>query len=138
MGSESLILLDTHVLIWLDQDDPVLGLIARQQADAALKGGRLAVSAISFWEIAMLVAKQRIVIELPLPTWRQDLLNLGLREIPVSGEIGIAAVQLDQLHGDPADRIIVATALLREATLMTADRKLLEWSGQLERYDARL
>jgi len=138
MGSESLILLDTHVLIWLDQDDPVLGLIARQQADAALKGGRLAVSAISFWEIAMLVAKQRIVIEVPLPTWRQDLLNLGLREIPVSGEIGIAAVQLDQLHGDPADRIIVATALLREATLMTADRKLLEWSGQLERYDARL
>ena len=86
----------------------------------------------------MLVAKQRIVIEVPLPTWRQDLLNLGLREIPVSGEIGIAAVQLDQLHGDPADRIIVATALLREATLMTADRKLLEWSGQLERYDARL
>ena len=138
MGSESLILLDTHVLIWLDQDDPALGLIACQQADAALKGGRLAVSAISFWEIAMLVAKQRIVIEVPLPTWRQDLLNLGLREIPVSGEIGIAAVQLDQLHGDPADRIIVATALLREATLMTADRKLLEWSGQLERYDARL
>jgi len=138
MGSESLILLDTHVLIWLDLDDPALGLIARQQADAALKGGRLAVSAISFWEIAMLVAKQRIVIEVPLPTWRQDLLNLGLREIPVSGEIGIAAVQLDQLHGDPADRIIVATALLREATLMTVDRKLLEWSGQLERYDARL
>ena len=138
MGSESLILLDTHVLIWLDLDDPALGLIARQQADAVLKGGRLAVSAISFWEIAMLVAKQRIVIEVPLPTWRPDLLNLGFREIPVSGEIGIAAVQLDQLHGDPADRIIVATALLREATLMTVDRKLLEWSGQLERYDARL
>jgi PIN domain nuclease of toxin-antitoxin system len=138
MGSESLILLDTHALIWLDQDDPALGPIARQQADVALKDGRLVVSAISFWEVAMLVAKQRIAIDVPLPAWRQDLLNLGLIESPVSGEIGIVAVQLDQLHGDPADRIITATALLRKATLMTADRKLLEWPGQLERYDARL
>jgi PIN domain nuclease of toxin-antitoxin system len=75
---------------------------------------------------------------MPLPTWRQDLLNLGLLEIPVSGEIGIAAVQLDQLPGDPADRIIGAAAVLQEAALMTADRKLLAWPGQLERYDARL
>jgi PIN domain nuclease of toxin-antitoxin system len=138
MGSESIILLDTHALIWLDQDDPMLGPIARQQADAALKGNRLAASAISFWEIAMLVAKQRIVIDVPLPIWRHDLLNLGLIEIPVSGEIGITSVQLDQLHGDPADRIIVATALFQSAVLMTADRKLLDWPGSLERYNARL
>lgn len=93
---------------------------------------------MSFWEVAMLVTKSRITIELPVATWRQDLLTLGLIEIPVSGEVGIAAVHLEHLHGDPADRLIVATALLQKATLITADRKLLEWPGQLERVDARL
>jgi len=86
----------------------------------------------------MLVAKGRITIEVPLATWRTDLLTLGLMEIPVDGEIGITAVQLEHLHGDPADRLIMATALSREALLITADRKLLEWPGQLERHDARL
>lgn len=86
----------------------------------------------------MLVVKGRITIDVPLAIWRTDLLALGLMEIPVDGEIGMTAVQLEQLHGDPADRIIVATALSREALLITADRKLLEWAGQVERHDARL
>lgn len=138
MGSRALILLDTHALIWLDQDNPTLGLVARQRAEAALKEQRLAVSAISFWEVAMLAVKGRIVMEIPVSAWRQDLLDLGLIEMPVTGEIGIAAVHLDHLHGDPADRIIVATALSRESVLVTADRNLLTWSGTLERLDARL
>ncbi len=138
MGSSTLILLDTHALIWLDQDDPALGPVARRRIDAALNDKAVAVSAISFWEVAMLVTKGRITMETPIPQWRQDLLTLGLIEIPVNGEIGIAAVHLEHLHGDPADRMIVATALLQKAVLMTADRKLLEWSGILERQDARL
>ena len=138
MGSGALILLDTHALIWLDQDDPALGPVTRQRLASALQARRLAVSAISFWEVAMLVAKGRITIEVPLATWRTDLLTLGLEEIPVGGEIGIAAVHLERLHGDPADRMIMATALLREAVLITADRKLLEWPGQLDRQNARL
>ncbi len=137
MGSRTLILLDTHALIWLDQDDPTLGPIARQRADAAWKTRALAVSAISFWEIALLVAKGRITMESSVAMWRQDLLTLGLIEIPVNGEISIAAVHLVDLHGDPADRMIVATALATEAVLLTADRRLLEWSGNLERHDAR-
>jgi PIN domain nuclease of toxin-antitoxin system len=52
--------------------------------------------------------------------------------------LGITAVYLEHLNSDPADRMIVATALLREAVLLTADRKLLEWSGKLDRQDARL
>jgi PIN domain nuclease of toxin-antitoxin system len=138
MGSKPLILLDTHALIWLDQDDPALGPVARQRADVGLKDKALAVSAISFWEVAMLVAKGRITMEVPIAAWRQDLLTLGLIEIPVTGEIGTTAVYLEHLHNDPADRMIVATALLREAILLTADRRLLGWSGKLERQDARL
>ena len=60
MGGWALILLDTHALIWLDQNEPTLGPVARQRADTALKDHCLTVSAISFWEIAMLVAKGRL------------------------------------------------------------------------------
>jgi PIN domain nuclease of toxin-antitoxin system len=88
VGGRTLILLDTHPLIWLDQDDPALGLVARQSINAALNDNCLTVSAISFWELAMLVAKGRIVMDLLLPAWRQDLLDLGLIEIPVDGEVG--------------------------------------------------
>lgn len=86
----------------------------------------------------MLVAKGTAIVIRPLATWRTDLLALGLMEIPVDGEIGMTAVHLEQLPGDPADRMIMATALLREALLITADRKLLEWPGQLDRHNARL
>jgi len=81
--------------------------VARQRADAALKDNCLAVSAISFWETAMFAAKGRIVMDLPLLVWRQDLLSLGLIEIPVDGDVGIAAVHLENLHSDPADRMII-------------------------------
>ena len=131
-----LLLLDTHAMIWLDQDHPSLGPEARARADLALQQGRLAVSAISFWEIAMHLVKGRITMALPPAAWRRDLLGLGLIEIPLDGEIGIASAQLD-LHGDPADRIIAATAQLKGAMLMTADRQLLQWNQALERCDAR-
>jgi len=131
-----LILLDTHALIWLDQDDPSLGAEARKRTDLALQQGRLAVSAISFWETAMLVTKGRVTMALPTSAWRRDLLGLGLLEIPIDGDIGIAAAQLD-LHGDPADRLIVATAQIKGAVLLTADQPLLQWDNALERFDAR-
>ncbi len=130
------VLLDTHALIWLDQDDRALGPQARKSVDAALQQGRLAVSAISFWETAMLIARGRVTMALPLAAWRRDLLGLGLVEIPVDGAIGIAAAQLD-LHGDPADRIIAATARMKGAVLLTADPPLLQWKNPLERCDAR-
>lgn len=73
---------------------------------------------------------------LPPTAWRRDLLGLGLLEISVDGEIGVAAAQLD-LHGDPADRLIVATAQIKGAVLLTADQPLLQWDSTLERCDAR-
>ena len=131
-----LILLDTHALIWLDQDDPSLGAEARKRADLAIQQGRLVVSAISFWETAMLVTKGRVTMALPTAAWRRDLLGLGLLEFPIDGDIGIVAAQLD-LHGDPADRLIVATAQIKGAALLTADQPLLQWDNALERFDAR-
>lgn len=67
--------------------------------------------------------------------WRRDLLARGLVEIPVSGVIGVRAGRLAGLPGDPADRLIVATAL-EGHDLLTADRRILDWSGQLNRLDA--
>lgn len=71
----------------------------------------------------MQVAKGRITMVRPPAVWRRDLLSLGLVELLVDGDIGIASAQLD-LHGDPADRIIAATAQMRGAVLPTADQQL--------------
>jgi PIN domain nuclease of toxin-antitoxin system len=133
-----LILLDTHALLWLDSGDRRLGSKARRATERALAAGDLAVSAITFWEVAMLILRRRISLAAPPTAWRSELLASGLVEIGVSGEIGIMAASLDDLPGDPADRLIAATAALNQATLLTADRDLLGWSGHLARQDASL
>ncbi len=138
MGGRRLILLDTHALIWLDQDHPALGPTARERADQAHRAAELAVSAITFWEIAMLAAKGRIVMNVPPPRWRLDLLRSGLVEIALDGQIGMAAAELRDIHSDPADRIIIASALANGAALLTADQRILDWPGKLDRLDARL
>ncbi len=138
MGSEPLILLDTHALVWLTEGDDRLGKKARKKLDEALINDSLAVSAISFWEIAMLSRKGRIDLHRPLDVWREALLESGLVEIPLSGEIGIVAASLDEFHGDPADRMIVATAMIDGATLVTADARILGWKGKLRTRDARV
>jgi PIN domain nuclease of toxin-antitoxin system len=132
-----LIILDTHVLIWLDAGLPELGDETAGKIDREFASGDVAVSAISFWETAMLVAKGRLVIAKPLLRWREDLLNAGLLELPVDGRLGIESADLPDFHGDPADRFIVASALNAEGTLVTADRKILAWSGPLNTLDAR-
>ncbi len=138
MGGGALILIDTHALIWLDQGDPALGSDSRKLADEALSEGLLAVSAISFWEIALLALKGRIAIDLDVERWRLDLIGTGLVELPLDGEIGVTAARLDDLHGDPADRFILATARANDAVLLTADKQLLDWPGRLARHDARV
>ena len=132
-----MILLDTHALLWLDQGLPRLGPGARRTADKASQEGRLAVSAVSFWEAAVLVERGRVELDKPTEVWRLELLRSGLIEVPLDGRIAITAIGLPGLHGDPADRFIAATAILNEARLITADRRLLNWSGPLECLDAR-
>ena len=130
-----MILLDTHVLVWLDQDSPKLGPKCRTAIDEALADDDLAVSAISLWEVAMLVAKQRLAIAIALSQWRRDLIAGGIRELPLDGRVGLLAADLE-LHRDPADRFVAATATINEATLATADQRLLTWQTNVEMLDA--
>jgi PIN domain nuclease of toxin-antitoxin system len=136
MGSDEVIVLDTHTLVWLDQGSERLGKTARQTIDQAFASEGLSVSAISFWEVAVLQSKGRIEMP-PLGKWRQELIDMGLIEFPVTGDIGIFSTELTNLHPDPADRLIIATALSLDATLLTADKRILKWGGTLERLDAR-
>ncbi len=84
----------------------------------------------------MLQEKGRINLLRDIGSWRTALMEDGLIEIPVDGEIGIRANRLENFHLDPADRIIVATALGGH-TLATADDRILGWDGSLARLDAR-
>jgi PIN domain nuclease of toxin-antitoxin system len=85
------ILLDTHTLIWLTEGHSQLGDSARHLADEALAHDDLWVSAVSFWETAMLHQRGRIRLVQPVEAWRRRLLDQGVREWPLTGEVGIAA-----------------------------------------------
>jgi PIN domain nuclease of toxin-antitoxin system len=128
------ILLDTHAAIWLVIDG--LGKQSQRIADKALADDRLAVSAFTFWELGMLIAKRRLRAVKSAGELRAKLLAAGIRELPLTGEIAILAAELENLNGDPADRIIAATAISHDATLMTADDNLLRWRHRLRRQNA--
>ncbi len=132
-----MILLDTHTLIWLDEGSQRLGKNSLSLIDKALKSGNLFVSTISFWEVAMLIEKNRLEMQIAADAWRQSLINNGLQEIVLTGDIAIRAAHLADFHGDPADRMIVATAIQSDASLCTADQQILSWQQNLTRVDAR-
>ncbi|MFM9970973.1 MAG: type II toxin-antitoxin system VapC family toxin [Burkholderiales bacterium] len=131
-----MILLDTHVLIWMNTNDRSLGGKCRREIEREWVRQEVAVSAISFWECAMLHLRGRITLPIEPLDWRRSLIVAGLQEFPVTGEIGILAADLTSLHNDPADRIIAATAIASHAKLLTADRQLLNWKHELRRVDA--
>ena len=131
-----MILLDTHVVVWLRTGDRRLGPHSLQEVETGLREASAAVSSISFWEAGMRAQKGRLDLGQHLDTWREELLQNGIVEIPVNGVIAARAALLTGMHGDPADRIIVATAL-EGHRLLTADTRILNWPGQLNRLDAR-
>ena len=131
------VLMDTHVVVWLMGRVQRLGRGARGLIDTAADADAALISAFSFWEVAMLVQSGRLLLAQPAASWRQRVLELGIQEVPVSGDIGILAAGLGDFPRDPADRIISATAILQGATLITADSSILAWNGDLTRYDAR-
>jgi PIN domain nuclease of toxin-antitoxin system len=122
------ILLDTHAVLWLRAGDVRLGNASREEIQRAWEEDELAVSSISFWEMAMLREKGRINYPEDVGLWWREQLMQGLVEIPVDGEIGIRACGLEDFHADPADSIIVATALGGHR-LVTSDERVLAWGG---------
>ena len=130
-----MILLDTHVVLWMRLGDARLGPNARLEIDRAWQSGEVGVSAISFWEVALLKEKGRIRFPEDVSHWRRELLEQGVAEVAVNGAIAIRAVGLADLHADPADRLIVATAL-EGHRLVTADERILGWAGPLSRVRA--
>ena len=131
-----MIVLDTHALYWMRLGSPKLGLHARQQIELAWSDDEVSVSAATFWELTMLVSKGRIQLPADVADWRREVLVTGVKELPIDGHIAIEARTLPNFRKDPADRFIVATCL-RGHRLVTADRKILDWPGQLDRIDAR-
>ena len=130
-----MIVLDTHVLLWLRSGDRRLGAGARSEIERAWRASEVCVSAISFWEVALLKVKGRIRFPEDVAQWRREQLEQGVIEVAVDGEIGIRAANLPDFVADPADRLIVATALGGHR-LVTADRRLVDWPGPLRRLDA--
>jgi PIN domain nuclease of toxin-antitoxin system len=132
-----MILLDTHALIWLDEGSHRIGKNALSLLDQSLQSKELFVSSISFWEVAMLIEKGRLEMQMSVDLWRQSLFDNGLQEIALTGDIAIRSALLQNFHGDPADRMIVATAIHSTATLCTADKEILLWGQNLLRFDAQ-
>jgi PIN domain nuclease of toxin-antitoxin system len=130
------VLLDTHAAIWLATAADSLGKRSRALIDAAVQDGTATVSAVSFWEIALLIERGRLKTALPAEELRSRLLQSGIAEVPLSGEIALLSTRL-ALHPDPADSFIAATAVSEGATLVTADDRLLKWKHAVKRQNAR-
>ena len=128
-----MIVLDTHALVWWVADPARIPAKARRQVErAAGQPGALAVSSISIWEVAMLVARRRLELTVSVETWLAALQALpSLTFVPIDNAIAVRAVALPAFpHKDPADRFIVATALEVGGALVTADRRLRNY-GQI-------
>jgi PIN domain nuclease of toxin-antitoxin system len=131
LGGPGVIVLDTHVLLWLDREDLALGPSRRERIRAAWGQGSVAVCATSFWEVPMRAARGRIEQRQSAESWRVDWLRADLEEIALDGAVAVAAAALADFHPDPADRLIAATATGRAANLIMADQALLRWPGPL-------
>ena len=146
IGSESegepSLLLDTHVLVWLMGGVQRLGPKARAAIHAAGQRQELLISAITPWEVALLVSKKRIEVYRDVLEWVRDALATpGASLAALEPEIAVASVRLPfDMHADPADRILVATARHLGASLVTADEALLEIAkdGHFKTMDASL
>lgn len=137
-----MILLDTQALVWLIEGNPRLAEKARrviEKARSEKDGARIA--AISIWETAMLVDKNRIALSRPVAEWFEAVLTApGFCLTGITVSIGADAGALPgDIHGDPADRIVIATARALGCPVLTADKAILRYAaaGHVQAIDAR-
>ena len=118
-----MLLLDTCTLLWLAGDKDKLSDTAR--STIAQNAGKLFVSAISAFEIGVKFRKGKLGLPMNPDDWYAKAIELlGLKEIPVDGMTAIRSTMLPEVHWDPADRIIVATAQLRGMPVLTPDTRI--------------
>ncbi|WP_419840235.1 type II toxin-antitoxin system VapC family toxin [Candidatus Poriferisodalis sp.] len=132
-----MLLLDTHVVVWLIAGE--LHRLPRPAAEgllSALNQGRVAVSAASFWELALKLRKrpERLPSLPRVGAVRTTLLDQGIAEVPVTGSLWIDAVTLAEhgFHDDPADQLIVASAIATDRELVTSDQAIVTWARTTE------
>lgn len=122
-----MIVLDTHALLWWISNPDRIPPKARRLLDKSVADSvGVAVSSISVWEITMLTVRARLELTMPVDAWIAHVGELPwLTFVPVDNKVALRSVHLEAFpHRDPADRIIVATALTLNATLITADDRL--------------
>jgi PIN domain nuclease of toxin-antitoxin system len=126
------LLLDTHVWLWLVAGSPDLSTEARHTIERAAATGTLRIAAISLWEIALLASRGRIVLGKSIGLWLDEALaEPGPAIDPLTPQIAIESYALpDVFHRDPADRLIVATARVANAALVTHDRRILDYAAR--------
>jgi len=128
------ILLDTHILFWWAAK---LERLSRAHADtlreAESRGDPLAISAMTLWELAMMASRGRVQSTAPLESWIEEMTSYRhLTILPLTARIAAESVQLGpDFPKDPADRIIVATALCHGLRLVTADDRIRKWGKVL-------
>jgi PIN domain nuclease of toxin-antitoxin system len=124
------IVLDTHVLIWWVNGDKRLSQKALKTIEKELRGeGQVMISAISAWEIAMLVEKSRLALTMDIDDWLKTVASIeGVSFVPVDNDLAVQSVRLPgKFHPDPADRLIVALARHHSVPLLTADAKIRDY-----------
>jgi PIN domain nuclease of toxin-antitoxin system len=124
--SETL-LLDTHIALWLDSGDASLKEQTRRKIDECWRaGGTILLSAVSAWEIALLADLRRVTLDLPAADWIARFLNHpGFAPAPLPPETAARAYDMKPFaHRDPADRLLMATAMELRCPLVSYDRNI--------------
>ncbi len=125
-----MIVLDTHTLLWRMLEPERVSAAAKEAISAA---DARAISAITFQEVAYLVARGRVDLCKPAGPWLGDALgSIEAVALPASASIALFAGSLDPqaFHGDHMDRLIYATAVEHDARLVTADKRLLQFDPE--------
>jgi PIN domain nuclease of toxin-antitoxin system len=125
------LLLDTHVALWLDGGDERLRPRTRALIDGCWRnGGTIFLSAVTAWEIALLVDVGRIELDVPAEAWVNRFLGQsGVQGVPLSHRAACRSYQLHHLaHRDPADRLLIATAIELGCPLITCDERILRFA----------
>lgn len=121
-----MIVLDTHAWVWYLSDPRALSPRAIEAINAAKKENDILVSSISVWEVALLVKKGRLELTMATNDWIKKSEQLPFFSfVPIDNAIALKSINLKEpFHDDPADRIIVATAVLSSAKLVTKDTNI--------------